>query len=150
MKIIGGLFALITILSVNGCVSTDSTWYKNYDGNQLEIKSGHVGDEKTDAKRFVIVTNTNRTWVGSYKGGEEMVPKRKELLFAVGKDEIQKVCSDKVYTLSGEPDYVMLDRSPNVFGGGLIGYALASGLSEYENLPTAMNLGYKCQNNNVQ
>ncbi len=142
MKILNKCWMLAAVFSLSGCVSIDSTWYKKYDNNQLEIKSGHVGE----SGKFVTVTNTNRTWEGAYKGGEELVPKRKELLLSVGKDEAEKVCAGKGYSPSGEPDYLMLDRSPDVFGGGLIGYALASGLSEYENLPTAMHLNYKCQN----
>lgn len=146
MKNYRKIFLILTITSLSGCAKIDSTWYKNYDGNQLEIKSGHVGD----TGKFVNVTNTNRIWTGSYKGGEEMVPKRKELFFTVGKDEAKKVCADKEYVQSGEPEYVMLDRSPEMFGGGLIGYALASGFSEYENLPTAMGLRYKCDDKKAQ
>lgn len=93
--------------------------------------------------------NTNREWVGSYKGGEEMVQARKNFLLVIASQESQQLCKGKSAVADGEPSYEMMDRSPMVFGGGLLGYAIAAAASDYANLPTAIRYNFKCSESPV-
>lgn len=134
------------LLGLCACTTVQSTWYKDYDDNQLEIKSGLVGEYK----RFASVTNTKRTWVGIHAGGEEKISARKEFLHGVAKEEIEKACMGKKSTELDAPRFTMLDTDPMVYGGGLIGSALAYGLSDDERLPTAVTVIFRCEGDKIE
>ncbi len=140
MKIIKLSFAS-ALMALGACTHVGQTWVRDYDGNQLSITSGKVGSDE----HFINITNTNRTWVGSYKGGEYMVPARKEFLKSVAESEASQICKGN-FAPTKDISYEMLDRSPGLFGDGLLGYAVASALSEYENLPTAAHYHFQCPN----
>lgn len=73
-----------------------------------------------------------------------MVPRRKDLLMSMVSAEAQRICMGQSYSLNGQPEFNMLDTKPIFFGGGLLGYALAAGVSEYENLPTGVMVEFYC------
>jgi hypothetical protein len=139
------LTLLLLTLSLAACSHADNSqrWVRNYEGNQLEMVPGHRGDE-ADNKRYINVTNTNRTWVGSLAGGEEKLETRKQFLRNLAATEAQRLCAPNGFAERGEPDYVMTEKSEMAYGGGLIGYAIASAMADYANLPIQMVYYYAC------
>jgi hypothetical protein len=129
---------IISALAISGCVSTDHIWVENVDGNQLKIMEKH-----TASHRVIHIENTNRVWTGSLAGGEEHVERRKTFLNDLGKKESAKICAPNEPSYM-DTNFLMIEDDAMAYGGGLIGYAIASAAADYKNLPTAAFYLYTC------
>ncbi|HQS83712.1 MAG: hypothetical protein B7Y25_03190 [Alphaproteobacteria bacterium 16-39-46] len=133
------LIGLPIALMVTGCVNTDSTWLDTVDGNQMEIRSGTIRED-----RFVDVENKMKTWNGSYQGAAEKIPMRKKLFDEIAYKEMSRICGASNYQTEGEPGYSMEDRSAQTYGGGLLGALISDMMSKDENLPVSAHYRFKC------
>lgn len=127
---------------LSGCGPTlNSSWIETVEGNDIEVKSG-----TQNSSRVIFVENKLRSWNGRYQGGESMVPERKKLFTQLAKAEAERVCKPHGFVMIDSPSYTMTERNADTFGGGLIGYAIANAMAEYENLPVAGEYNFKCTN----
>jgi hypothetical protein len=134
--------AILTLLLLtSACATTDSTWVKDVDSNQLTISSG-----RTKEARFVSISNNQRTWNGSLLGEEEKVQARKDFLVGLSEEEAGKICKDDGYTKIEDPSFNMQDVSPEAYGGGLLGVLIAEAASSYKNIPISSYYRFKCKN----
>jgi hypothetical protein len=143
---IRGLSVFLGLLSLTGCISTQHVWVDNIDGNQLRIEQQRI----ENYHRVIFIQNTNRSWVGSLAGGEEKVAARKQYLESRGELEAKKVCKPDTPIKEAETNFIMVENDAMAYGGGLIGYAIASGMADYKNLPTAMYYYYRCPKDQVK
>lgn len=128
-----------SMLMLTGCTNISSQWMETIEGNDIDVISGTSGDS-----RFITVENKLRTWNGSYQGGEEMVPARKALFTKLANEEAKRVCCPQGFVMDGSPSYTMTERNADHYGGGLLGYVIASAAASYENLPVSGHYNFRC------
>jgi hypothetical protein len=131
---------LLAVCFLSACATIDSKWVENAEGHTFEIWTGKTGDY-----RFVNVINPAKQWTGAYKGGKEKIPDRKKLMLSVAEKQASKLCNGKSFIQAEDsPYYEMMDKDDATFGGGLIGYAIASAASSDENIPVRALINFKC------
>jgi hypothetical protein len=135
----------VLLLSLSACGNGPKTqWYQDYSGNQIEIVSGTM-----NSHTYSQATNHSHRWVGVYKGEEEKVSSRKDLLNMIVRKEAAKVCGgSQMVTFSEDTSYNMTDSSDAAYGGGLLGVLLNNAFSSYANIPVSASISYDCKGGN--
>ena len=145
MKPLFSFLLVAALFTTSACVSNQASSMDNAEGNTFNIMSGDVRGE-----HFVTVQRQGPTWLGELQGDKEKLEARKSLLMKLAKKQADQLCNgNSIFTEYTE--FTMIDNNPAWYGGGLLGYAIASADSEYKNLPAGLTgYRYRCPNEPAQ